>query len=147
MALPVQQIFNMVSHALIRQNKKCIRRNSPAYKNGNLRCAVGTLISDECYLPIGTKGAIDLPSGGLGLENEEVIRALENSGSITKHDRTNVYMGILTKRMRLLYALQDVHDSAHPNQWPERLREVARKFELDSEIVNRAVNTRKKKTK
>lgn len=117
MSTTLQQIFDRVALHLLRQNEQSVEvmREQPhcMYRGpGNLKCAVGFLISDDAY-------TVELEGCSAG--NVDVLRALEESG---------IPVAILPNARAMLTNLQNVHDALNPRFWKEELEAVAHMYGL-----------------
>lgn len=106
----MQELFDMVAGHLLRQAKmsknlaRCLYRGPEG-----LKCAVGCLISDENY-----KVSLE------GLRIHDTRPEVEKSLG-----RNLAYMEVC-----LLSRLQEIHDGAEVDRWPELLRETAMRGNL-----------------
>lgn len=102
-----QQVFDQVAKHLLTQNKKSRAGDNGGCKyrgpNG-LKCAIGCLISDKEYKP-----CMD--------EDGTVLEQIEKGNFPDAHNA-------------LLDALQETHDYCDPEEWPEELAFVAKRFNL-----------------
>ena len=44
-----QEVFDIIKSHLLRQKQKSVDKTTCKYRHGDLRCAAGVLIPDECY--------------------------------------------------------------------------------------------------
>jgi hypothetical protein len=101
------EIIDRVTSHLLAQGVRAEDPNASTpskcrYRHGNLKCAVGFLISDEHYRP---------QLEGYGVATLEVLRAVEDSlGTSVDED--------------LLSQLQAVHDTNFPDNWEFLLKEI-----------------------
>lgn len=105
----LQKIFNKVKRHLLKQNKKawsetkgCMYLN----KDGD-KCAVGCLIFKKDYNP--------------DIEGQ------------TAHDplvHKCLPFVITQKRISFLAKLQEIHDNSEPDQWPGKLENLAKEYNL-----------------
>ena len=108
-------IFNKVSEHLLKQNAKSTNKKLCLYRDGNgMKCAIGCLISDEFYTPE-LEGKCLLWDG----DKTAVFRALEKSGIYT--DKLPI---------SLLSALQQIHDTESPSDWPDSLTYLKCRYNL-----------------
>lgn len=106
-----QETFNKVKEHLLTQNRKsydtyvgCMYRNADG-----LKCAIGCLIPDELYHP--------------GIEKEPVTHLA------TRNDGLGLFLQQFN--LPLLEELQGIHDCTPTDEWPDKLEEVAERFELE----------------
>lgn len=125
MAMTQQEIFNQVAHHLLKQNQKSEARDRRCvYRNGELMCAVGALIKEECYDPV-----IDSPDeDDTSVHNPRVLKALRKSEVISTRD--TYYNGHGSQRVQLLMDLQYIHDYFHPDRWKSLLNAYAENHNL-----------------
>lgn len=115
----LQIIFNKVSSHLLQQNEVSRLDDSSccAYRSSTgLKCAVGCLITDENYSPELEKALFS---------HSKIMTALEKSGVKCSNDNLK----------KLLGELQYMHDFRHPSGWKIILKEIAQKFNLNSEEI------------
>lgn len=124
-----QEIFNRVATHLLRQGAKSMDGDICRYRGPNgLKCAVGCLIDDAHYTPdIEGIGVLDAPS-----LHEKLHDALEASG---------VPAGLET--LRMLDALQAIHDSEPVFLWRSNLADLAKRYSLDASVAGGAVSKEK----
>lgn len=107
-----QKTFNIAARHLLRQNKKALKvirgERTCLYRGPNgLRCPVGALIPNKLYRPdMECQGVYDL-----------LIR-----NTLTLLGHTN---------LDLCSDLQCIHDEYHPNQWRNKLKHIADKYDLE----------------
>lgn len=124
-----QEIYNKVKAHLLKQGRRSQfaaeegKSGECAYRGPDgTMCAVGCLIPDEHF-------DVRLNSEWVG--SHYAGHMLENAGVLTMGeyaDYSEDAEGGPT--LRLLIALQEVHDQNDVKQWPEALAEVAHHFEL-----------------
>lgn len=116
--MTTQEIFDTVVTHLLTQRKKAINdMGKCVYRTDEgLKCAVGCLITDECYSP---------EIEGWGIWYLDVTEALECSG-IPVTIKTNE---------TLLVDLQYVHDHEHVGLWKQGLLNVASKYGLNPDVL------------
>lgn len=119
-----QEIFTAVATHLLTQNQKSLlypNDSECAYRGTNgTKCAVGVLIKDEFYSP--------------GLEHKRadsphVLAALEKSIGRSVED----------DEIKMLRALQSLHDNQEPRFWAERLPSIARDYKVTYEVDSNVV--------
>ena len=110
--LTAQIVFNTVRDHLLRQGVRAVMRNGYcAYRGDNgTKCALGCLIADSEYSP--------------SMEGK-------NAAWVIDPDGEGGPLCQYTPFVDLLLALQHVHDSIEPEDWPDELAGVAAKFNLD----------------
>lgn len=81
------------------------------YSDTGAKCAVGALIPQELYNP---------SLEGWGISREPMSSVLEVLG--------------LRTHVRVLYILQNIHDSGYPQVWPSMLRALAEEYGCDFTI-------------
>jgi len=105
------RIFLAVSNHLLAQGRRSIKEDAGcAYRGGDdgeLRCAVGCLISDENY---------DHRLEGKGSDFPSVRQAVEESIGEVLIEESEV----------LLSKLQALHDQHDTSVWPQRLAEMGK---------------------
>lgn len=113
-----QEIFDFVANHLLTQNAKAIRRvsNTCLYRCGDLKCAVGALISDEDY-----KYSFEMNN----------LRVLAD-----KEEKT-IFSDIEESRLAFLIHLQAIHDDYVIEEWPEKLSALGSYFELSNKILEK----------
>lgn len=130
MAFTRQETFNIVARHLLTQNAKsydvivggvCMYRDS----NG-LKCAAGCLIPDDRYDP---------SFEGCTIAKFE-FDARRQKGALIEIFPVGRLMVKLGHDLRLVRALQDVHDSFSEKDWPDALRKAASEFGLNTSVVN-----------
>jgi len=133
-----QQIFDTVAKHLLTQNARATRERGPEDDSGDtqacvyrtdtgLTCAVGCLIPEALYNP--DMDNASKVQGTAISANQIVQRVLDNLGVIDFH------AGAEDNRLKLLRNLQRTHDSYDVEDWPEELRDLARRFELSAEVL------------
>ncbi|MDE2201101.1 MAG: hypothetical protein KGJ38_00085 [Burkholderiaceae bacterium] len=115
--LDLEDIFERVrAHLLAQQCRSEDADGEPRYRGlDNRRCGVGILIDDAFYC-----GAIErLGVSLLRVPSDDLLaRALRCSGVNVDDDRV----------VELLIDLQDIHDLAAIERWPEALEDVRRRL-------------------
>ena len=111
-----QEIFDFVANHLLTQNAKAVEDSGTCrYRYGDLKCAVGALISDEDY-----NYSFEMRS----------IRLLA--------DRKNTrFSNIEESRLAFLIHLQKIHDDYVIEEWPEKLSALGSYFNLSNEILEK----------
>lgn len=113
--MTLQEIFDTVAQHLLTQREKSKIDAVCMYRGLNgLKCAIGALIPDSAYREHIEGAQVDeLP--------REIIKAA----------------GLLDKEgVALALDLQDCHDNIYPEDWSERLRDVAANWDLSPAIVD-----------
>ena len=106
-----QRVFNKVVRHLLTQNKASVIGSVCRYRGHNgLMCAAGCLIPDENYYN--------------SMENIK-WRTLVQDGDVPSNHKD------------LILSLQDVHDIFGVEEWPEKLNEIAKKYNLDPSYVEK----------
>lgn len=110
-----QEIFDRVAKHLLAQNEAAVCEGVCQYRYNGLSCAVGCLITDEHY---------DEMLEGSFVGRKPVIDAVANSLGCSPR-----YVG--TRLLELLRCLQVIHDETDPHMWPEHLKKLADKYNLE----------------
>jgi hypothetical protein len=110
-----QAVFNKVAKHLLKQKERSVGslngRDRCLYRGPNgLKCAVGCLIPNKMYSP-------DMEGKILG---RDVLAACGLPGSMVP----------------LLISLQIMHDHCLPKEWPDRLRGIAKDYNLDASVLD-----------
>lgn len=123
-----QQIFDKVATHLLTQNERSVDIDGDCqYRDPQGRsCAVGCLIPDEFYNPA-FEGAQVSSAMKYGRKNSLLANALEGAGIDVGNPTT----------IKLLAELQHMHDNDSPYGWPEDLRDIAMKFGLSTEALDK----------
>lgn len=105
-----QEIFDQVAAHLLRQNERSrTEKNGCAYRGDNgLMCAVGCLMTDEQY--------------------KLIYRSFESKVA-------SALPGVDGSTGALLDELQGVHDSSEPLFWCQDLSKIARRYELNTDVL------------
>ena len=131
--LTPRQVFDKVKAHLLKQNEKATSSREDyagcAYRSADgLSCAVGCLIPDSLYDPVIEGQSVESASEAADTVNEEGLAFAQIDGSAVLWMILQE-LGITSAgHIKLLDALQDLHDSYLPQQWPEKFDEVERKF-------------------
>lgn len=121
-----QEIFNKVAAHLLTQKRPAKTADGCRYRSRDgLKCAVGALITDEAY----SADIEDRPC-----TSYVVLDAIRRSGIAIGNDEDTIYGDGGT--VALLRRLQVVHDSFEPHEWALQLKTEAKRFLLDSSIVD-----------
>lgn len=111
-----QEVFEQAAKHLLKQNAKSVEtgtENTCMYRSPEgLACAAGALMSDE-----------DVASLPDGLNYAPWMSIVFQANAPREH-------------AELIRVLQGVHDQHRPAEWPTKLREVARKYELDESFID-----------
>lgn len=101
-----QEVFDIIKSHLLRQKQKSLDKRTCKYRHGDLRCAAGVLIPDECY--------------DISFENLVWAALIGEKDFPRQH-------------YHLISTLQEIHDQYDPIEWEEQLRAVASYFKLKYE--------------
>lgn len=108
--LTTREVFDTVKTHLLKQNERSCMNGTCAYRgSGGLKCAIGVLIKDSCFVTGLNSASVNTKSVKIMLENSDI-----------DYDR-NIYM---------LGRLQHIHDTIHPKLWPIALQR------LETELIN-----------
>lgn len=109
-----QAIFSIVATHLLTQARRSVSGyDACSYRGGGgTKCAVGALITDECYYPDLEGRRVSVPM---------VANAVSKS--------TNMIVD--SEAVEFLTRLQAIHDNWDPTQWADCLRGLAKGNELD----------------
>lgn len=108
-----EQVFDQVAKHLLQQQKKSLSKGgSTCFYRGadGLKCAAGSLIGDEEY----EKHMEGLSWTGLAIEGL-----------------------VPSKHLDLISHLQGIHDNSDVEDWENELTEVAKDFEIKSNILEK----------
>jgi hypothetical protein len=106
-----QRVFNKVVRHLLTQNKASVMGVVCRYRGRDgLMCAAGCLIPDENY--------------DKSMESTSWVELIKNGEVPSNHKD-------------LIYSLQRVHDMFGVEEWPEKLNEIAKKYNLDPSYVEK----------
>jgi len=112
----LQEIFDFVANHLLTQNKKSVEESGTClYRCGDLKCAVGALISDEDY-----NYSFEMNSLKLLTDKKETI-----------------FSDIEESRLTFLMYLQAIHDEYTIERWPEQLSILGSDFNLSNKILEK----------
>ena len=112
-----QEIFDFVANHLLTQNARAIGEDGTClYRCGDLKCAVGALISDEDY------------NYSFEMQNLRVLA--------DKEEKT-IFSDIEESRLAFLIHLQAIHDDYVIEEWPEKLSALGSYFELSNKILEK----------
>ena len=102
-----QEILEFVYDFIMTQGKRCIDEYGTCmYKKGNLRCAVGCILSDDdCEMLSSANSALYTKQ-----LKPEIHYTYDYSSSIC---RRLIYLGFNAQQLKLLADLQIAHDSIH----------------------------------
>jgi len=104
-----QEVFNKVYTHLLKQMRRSIEGGRCHYRGPNgLKCAVGVLIPDNRYSP--------------KMEGKHLHGIFEEISDLFESE---------THMVALLARLQEIHDSYSPDQWKDRLKELAAGWKLN----------------
>lgn len=101
-----QEVFDIIKSHLLRQKQRSLDKGTCKYRHGDLRCAAGVLIPDECY--------------DISFENLVWAALVKEKDFPQQH-------------YDLISSLQQLHDKCDPIEWEEQLRAVASYFKLKYE--------------
>lgn len=111
-----QKLFDIASKHLIKQGKRSAAGNNCLYRGPDgLKCAVGALISDECYNR-------DLESEPAG--SSAVVNAVSETQGFSLDEDA----------IRIVNRLQIVHDSGLVSHWADKIKFCAEKHNLECNI-------------
>jgi hypothetical protein len=110
-----QEIFDFVANHLLTQNAKSVEHNGTClYRCGDLKCAVGALISDEDYKCSFEQNSVRLLAG--------------------KIEKT-IFSDIEESRLTFLMHLQEIHDDYAIEEWSEKLSILGSDYNLSNKIL------------
>lgn len=104
-----QQVFDQVATHLLAQGKESMHAGMCKYRHRGLMCAAGCLIGDDEY-------------------NAEKMESFNWSKLVRDGLVPNDYA-------ELIYDLQVIHDANDPRWWAHRLRDVARDYNLNTDLI------------
>ena len=146
--LTTQEYFDKTVRHLLTQNKQArgvksaaFEFSSCAYRNEyGLKCAIGCHIPDDLYHSMLEGKPIRF------LIEDRLSKAAELQALVEPLQPIlapgNVYPKIVTDSDQFLTdatlngQLQTVHDTYDPDEWPAELREVAAKFQLNTNVID-----------
>jgi hypothetical protein len=106
-----KEIFEKVKTHLLTQKEWSRGSRGCMYRGPNgLKCAIGALITDECY---------NTELEGRSADAYEVVEALKCSGIEVGPGDTH-----------FLCQLQGIHDANSPDRWPGILNDIAKEYDL-----------------
>ena len=112
----LQEIFDFVACHLLTQNAKAVEDSGTClYRHGDLKCAVGALISDEDY--------------DCSFEM--------NSIKILNDKKETIFSDIEKSKLEFLMHLQEIHDDYVIEEWPEELSILGSDYNLSNEILKK----------
>jgi hypothetical protein len=112
----LQEIFDFVANHLLTQNAKAIEGSGTCfYRCGDLKCAVGALISDEDY---------------------DCSFEMQNLRTLSGKKET-IFNHIEESRLEFLIHLQAIHDDFVIKEWPEKLSILGSDFNLSNKILEK----------
>jgi hypothetical protein len=112
----LQEIFDFVANHLLTQNAKAIEESGTClYRCGDLKCAVGALISDEDY------------DCSFEMQNLRILSGKEKT----------IFYHIEESRLAFLMQLQKIHDDFVIKEWPEKLSILGSDFNLSNKILEK----------
>ena len=127
--LTPQEVFTLAAKHLIKQGRQARGHavDGCAYReNGNaddkIRCTVGFFIPDSLYFP-----EIE------GLAVKEVVKVLHNTAKENKDENLSKLATFLQRHLRLLDALQRIHDASYNPYCPDMLAPYSSLKSLDSD--------------
>ena len=101
-----QEVFDIIKSHLLRQKQRSWDKGVCKYRHGDLRCAAGVLIPDECY--------------DISFENLVWANLVHQKDFPKQH-------------YNLISILQHIHDKCEVDEWEDQLREVASYYGLKYE--------------
>lgn len=111
-----QKLFDIASKHLIKQGKRSVAGGACLYRGPRgLKCAIGVLISDECYDPH-LEGD---PGEGFSIVNA----VSETQGFSLDEAATDV-----------LSYLQGIHDAENVSDWADEIKFCAKSYNLECNI-------------
>ncbi|KVS50666.1 hypothetical protein WK39_27780 [Burkholderia cepacia] len=130
--MTAQDVFDHVARHLLTQLERCdegMGRGSPCLYRGprGLACAVGALIPQACYVP--------------EMENRDVS-GLQKWCMAVPFEPYWRLACFLDQHLPLLYALQKLHDSMSPTDWPRELWNLACHRGLSTDVVDDMMGAR-----
>lgn len=106
-----QEVFDQVTVHLLSQMKKATDEEGTCmYRAGHLCCAAGCLIADDEY--------------------DVDFECKSWKSLVLKYKLTNKHIDLITD-------LQHIHDSTYPEDWEKELKQVAKKYNLTYNGINR----------
>jgi hypothetical protein len=112
----LQEIFDFIAEHLLTQNAKAIEGSGTClYRCGDLKCAVGALISDEDY--------------DCNFEMQS-LRILSSK-------KETIFNHIEESRLEFLIHLQTIHDDFLIKEWLEELSILGLRFNLSNKILEK----------
>lgn len=107
-----QQIFEKIANHLINQNERSEDEENCRYKQGELKCGAGCLISEEEYKSI------------------EFIE-----GKAFTQSNFEKFKNITPKHFYIIRSLQIIHDKKAISDWKKELINFAKKEELKHDFI------------
>lgn len=147
MSMTAQEVFDAVATHLLTQNARSVTEDSPGtclYRGPEGRkCAIGALIPDSLYRP-------EIENVPSNLFFDVAYRDVENVNQWTssKDGKTTLFspeiqlvllrigVRIGLDNASLCTQLQFIHDNAYVDDWPDKLREVAKRRGLSYDVVD-----------
>lgn len=121
--MTAQQIYDMSASHLLKQNEKSVTRSDGGetcqYRSGKLMCAAGVFLTDK-----GANRADNMYDSETGAAWDEVVRARiapDTHKELVRH-------------------LQEVHDYYDLRQWPKKLIDLAKYYDLNDDVVTKRIN-------
>lgn len=112
----LQEIFDFVANHLLTQNKKSVEESGTClYRCGDLKCAVGALISDEDY------------DCNFEMQSLRILSGREKT----------IFNHIEESRLEFLIHLQTIHDDFLIKEWLEELSILGLRFNLSNKILEK----------
>jgi hypothetical protein len=112
----LQEIFDFVANHLLTQNKKSVEESGTClYRCGDLKCAVGALISDEDY------------DCNFEMQNLRILSSKKET----------IFNHIEESRLEFLMHLQTIHDDFSIKEWLEELSILGLRFNLSNKILEK----------
>jgi hypothetical protein len=107
-----QEVFEFVAQHLLNQNQRCMNNGKCAYRGEDgLKCAVGVIIADDEYDPV------------FDMVSDSAIQCLVRDKRIKVSDH-----------LELLTMLQSIHDTYPEFQWEDKLKSLADRLGIVTEI-------------
>lgn len=124
-----QEVFDQVARHLLKQNNTSTRADDGetcAYRGiGNTKCATGCLIADDEYIPEMDNAIL------LHLKYPDID--IESDGTSWQ---ALVKVGLVpSKHEDLIFKMQLIHDGIMIEDWKDELKELAEKFNLNTNAL------------
>jgi len=100
-------VFKQVASHLLKQNEQAEGQDGCYYRKGNLKCAIGCLIKDECY-----NDTLEMRT----ITDPKVLKAVVHS----------LGQRISDSDLQFLVSLQAIHDDVSPEYWKKSLDKLSK---------------------